>query len=77
MSAAGIVNFLRKTIRLCSHKKAIHHFLLSRPLYFRHLSPVSFPHEEGVYQRFFINLTMPEHTTGERVQRLPTIGYLP
>jgi class 3 adenylate cyclase len=34
-------------------------FFLHAPLSFRHLYPVSFPHKEGVYERFFIKLTMP------------------
>jgi hypothetical protein len=34
-------------------------FFLHDPLYFRHLDPVSFPHEEGIYEQFCIKLTMP------------------
>jgi hypothetical protein len=34
-------------------------FVLHDRLYFRHLYPVSFPHEEGVCERFCIKLTMP------------------
>ena len=34
-------------------------FFFHDHLYFRHLYPVSFPHEEGVWERFFIKLIMP------------------
>ena len=34
-------------------------FFFHDRLYFRHLYSVSFPHEEGVCERFFIKLTMP------------------
>jgi hypothetical protein len=34
-------------------------FFFHDRLYFRHLYPVSFPHEEGVCERLFIKLTMP------------------
>jgi hypothetical protein len=34
-------------------------FFFHDRLYFRHLFPVSFPYEEGICARFFIQLTMP------------------
>ena len=36
-----------------------HSRCLTNKVYFRHLHAVSFPHEEGVCERFFIKLTMP------------------
>jgi hypothetical protein len=38
-------------------------FFFHDRLYVGHLSPVSFPHEEGVCERFFIKLTMPTGIT--------------
>jgi len=39
-------------------------FFFHDRLYFRYLYPVSFPHEEGVCERFFIKLTMPQEGRG-------------
>src|SRR2546425_6342956 len=39
-------------------KLSLAFFFYDRP-YFRHLYAVSFPHEEGVWERFFIQVTMP------------------
>jgi hypothetical protein len=33
------------------------------PLYFRYSHPLSLPQGEGVWKRFFINLTMPSGVT--------------
>ncbi len=48
-----------KIARLCSQERTIGDFGLSRALYFRYSRPLSFPQEEGVWERFAINLTMP------------------
>jgi hypothetical protein len=55
----GIVKLTQKIARLCSEERTIEDFGLSRALYFRSSHPLSFPQGEGVWERFFINLTMP------------------
>jgi len=55
----GIVKLTQKIVRLCSKERTIEDFGLSRALYFRYSHPLGFPQGEGVWERFFINLTMP------------------
>jgi IS1 transposase len=61
-----------KNLHLCAIRRKLYPiFFFHGSLYFRHLHPVSFPHEEGVCERFFIKLTMPNNLT------MPYKGVIP
>ena len=55
----GIVKLTQKMARLCSKERTIESFGLSRAPVFLLFPPFSFPQGEGLWERFFINLTMP------------------
>jgi hypothetical protein len=51
----------RKKLHVCAVKRGLERILdFHEPLYFRSSCPLSFPQGEGVWERIFINLTMPE-----------------
>jgi hypothetical protein len=53
----GIVKLTQK-LHVCTVKRGLWRVLgFHEPLYFRYSHPLSFPQGEGVWERFFINLT--------------------
>src|SRR5262249_49649326 len=58
-SCIGIVKLTRTIARLCSRERTIEGFELPRAPVFSLFSALNFPQGEGVWQRFFLHLTMP------------------
>ena len=72
----GIVKLSQKITHLCSKERTRESFGLSRTPLFRYSHPLSFPQGEGVWERFFINLTMPARELGGMPRREPRMNIL-
>ena len=66
-ASTGHCQLNAKNMHISAEKRKLYLvFFFHDRLYFRYLYPVSFPHEEGVCERFFIKLTMPLRRHSDR-----------